>query len=206
MSRDDTESEESPDGLGRRIRRLRQARGLNLGELGRQASVSRTALYQLERGQIERPHAATIDRLASALGVEPNALWGETRDVVEVGNSQLAQRIDEELRTNPAVRVAREDHPEWFLGWSETDWLQLASARGTGGELTEAGVRREAERISRRREVLKRAELLMATHLADSLSTIVNALYETIQVADSPKPSTVPSSLQSVEEWEEKGA
>ncbi|MBX3450370.1 MAG: helix-turn-helix transcriptional regulator [Planctomycetaceae bacterium] len=206
MSRENLENERSPDRIGGRIRRLRQARGLNVGELGRRASVSRTALYQLEKGQIERPHAATMDRLAAALGVEPNALWGEPRDALEVGNSLLAKRIDEELRTNPAVRLAREDHPEWFLGWSETDWLQLASARGTGGELTEAGVRREAERISRRREVLKRAELLMATHLADSLSTIVNALYETVQVADSPKPSTVPSSLQSVEEWEENGA
>lgn len=206
MSREDIENERSPDRIGGRIRRLRQARGLNVGELGRRASVSRTALYQLERGQIERPHAATMDRLAAVLGVEPNALWGESCDAVEVGNSLLAKRIDEELRTNPAVRRAREDHPEWFVGWSETDWLQLASARGTGGELTEAGVRREAERISRRREVLKRAELLMATHLADSLSTIVNALYETVQVADSPKPSAVPSSLQSVEEWEENGA
>lgn len=206
MSREDIESEDSSDRLGGRIRRLRQARGLNLGELGRRASVSRTTLHQLERGQIERPHAATMDRLASALGVEPNALWGEARDAVEVGNSPLALRIDEELRTNPAVRRARENHPEWFQGWSETDWLQLASARGTGGGLTDSGVRQLAGQISQRREVLKRAELILATHLADSLSTIVNALYETVQVADSPKPSAIPSSLQSVEEWEEKGA
>lgn len=206
MSDQDIASERSPDRIAERIRRLRQTQGLNLEELARRASVSRTTLHRLERGQIERPHAATMDRLAAVLGVEPNVLWGDIHDSVPVADSRLSKQIDQELRTNPAVRRARENHPEWFRGWSETDWMQLASARGTGGGLTDSGVRELAAEISQRREILKRAELILATHLADSLSTIVNALYETVQVADSPKPSTVPSSLQSVEEWEEKGA
>lgn len=203
MSDQDIESERSPDRIAERIRRLRQTQGLNLEELARRASVSRTTLHRLERGQIERPHAATMDRLAAVLGVEPNVLWGDIHDAVPVADSRLSRQIDQELRTNPAVRRARENHPEWFLGWSETDWLQLASARGTGGGLTDSGVRELAAEIRQRREILKRAELILATHLADSLSTIVNALYETVQVADSPKSSAVPSSLQSVDEPEE---
>jgi transcriptional regulator with XRE-family HTH domain len=63
--------------LGARVRWLRRERGLTLKALGAQAGLSHPFLSQLERG-LARPSLASIERIASALGVAVTALWAET--------------------------------------------------------------------------------------------------------------------------------
>lgn len=60
--------------LCRLIRNLRYAKGLGSEELAALARISRTALHQIESGRTEQPRAATLLKLARALGVAPEDL------------------------------------------------------------------------------------------------------------------------------------
>ena len=55
--------------LGRRVRNLREMRGLGLNELARTAKVSPGYLSQLESGQRDNPSVEVLHRLAAALNV-----------------------------------------------------------------------------------------------------------------------------------------
>lgn len=57
-----------PPRVGQTLASLRQARGLSLDELSRQAGVSKSMLSQIERNQAN-PTVAVVWRLANALGV-----------------------------------------------------------------------------------------------------------------------------------------
>src|SRR5262249_34809810 len=55
--------------LSRRIRDFRYAKGWGPDELASRAKISRTALYQIERGSTSKPQAGTLRRISRALGV-----------------------------------------------------------------------------------------------------------------------------------------
>jgi transcriptional regulator with XRE-family HTH domain len=60
--------------LSKLVRDLRFAKGWGPDELANRAKISRTALYQIERGTTSRPQAATLSRISQALGIPPEAL------------------------------------------------------------------------------------------------------------------------------------
>lgn len=60
--------------LSKRIRDLRYARGWGPDELASRAKISRTALYQIERGNTSKPQASTLRRISRALGVPLESL------------------------------------------------------------------------------------------------------------------------------------
>lgn len=68
--------------LASRVRELRYTKGWGPDDLAERAKISRTALYHLETGRTERPQAATLRRLARALGVTPEELLREGEGVV----------------------------------------------------------------------------------------------------------------------------
>src|SRR6516164_4362995 len=55
--------------LAKRIRDLRYSKGWGPDELAGRAKISRTALYQIERGNTSKPQASTLRRISRALGV-----------------------------------------------------------------------------------------------------------------------------------------
>src|SRR4051812_40836183 len=63
--------------LSKQIRDLRYAKGWGPDDLASRARISRTALYQIESGKTELPHAATLRRIARALSVTPEELMHE---------------------------------------------------------------------------------------------------------------------------------
>jgi transcriptional regulator with XRE-family HTH domain len=65
-----------PPRVGDRLAQLRQAKGLSLDELSRQAGVSKSMLSQIERAQAN-PTIAVVWRLANALGVDMGSLLGD---------------------------------------------------------------------------------------------------------------------------------
>ncbi len=71
--------------LAQRIRDQRYAKGWGPDELASRASISRTALYQIESGKTEQPRAATLRRIAQALDIPTEALLGAHLGVVSVG-------------------------------------------------------------------------------------------------------------------------
>ena len=66
--------------IGPRIRRLREERGWSLTELAERAGISRSYLYQIERGE-STPTQEKIDQLAKALGALPSELFGEAPSI-----------------------------------------------------------------------------------------------------------------------------
>lgn len=75
--------------LAKRIRDLRYAKGWGPDELASRAKISRTALYQIERGNTSKPQAGTLRRISRALGVpleillDSTPLLGETNEPEE---------------------------------------------------------------------------------------------------------------------------
>ncbi len=63
--------------LSQRVREYRYAKGWGPDELAGRASISRTALYQIETGKTEVPRAGTLRRIAEALDVPLELLVGQ---------------------------------------------------------------------------------------------------------------------------------
>jgi transcriptional regulator with XRE-family HTH domain len=80
--------------LARRIRRLRDERGLTLDALAERAGVSRSMISLVERGE-SSPTAAVLDRLSAGLGVT------------------LASLFSDEPRPDAAPVARREHQPVW---------------------------------------------------------------------------------------------
>lgn len=77
--------------LSKRVRELRYAKGWGPDDLAARAKISRTALYQIENGKTEMPHAATLRRIAQALGTSPETLLSEPERTPESGGSPSLQ-------------------------------------------------------------------------------------------------------------------
>src|SRR4051794_17869236 len=70
----------TPRSLAQRIRDCRYTKGWGPDELASRASISRTALYQIESGKTELPRAGTLQRIALALDVSMESLLGYEED------------------------------------------------------------------------------------------------------------------------------
>jgi transcriptional regulator with XRE-family HTH domain len=91
--------------VANQIRQLRYSKGWSPDDLAARAHISRTALYQIENGKTGLPRAATLRRLAEALGVQPEKLVEiRERDTPDQA-SVLAQRTESKdvkpSRTDP---------------------------------------------------------------------------------------------------------
>ncbi len=71
--------------LAQRVRDQRYAKGWGPDELASRASISRTALYQIESGKTEQPRAATLRRIAQALDIPTEVLIGAHLGMVSGG-------------------------------------------------------------------------------------------------------------------------
>src|SRR3954465_448507 len=83
--------------LAKRIRDCRYAKGWGPDELALRAEISRTALYQIERGKTETPRAGTLRRIARALDVSLDALLDNPSwNIATVATADLAVEPDGE--------------------------------------------------------------------------------------------------------------
>jgi transcriptional regulator with XRE-family HTH domain len=74
--------------LAKRIRDLRYAKGWGPDELANRAKISRTALYQIERGNTSKPQAGTLRRISRALGVPLEILLDSTPLLADGGEAE----------------------------------------------------------------------------------------------------------------------
>jgi predicted RNase H-like HicB family nuclease/DNA-binding Xre family transcriptional regulator len=68
------EEEAIMEGIGERVRYHRGQAGLTQEMLAGKAGISTAALVRLEGGEVRRPQAGTLTKLAVALGVDPASL------------------------------------------------------------------------------------------------------------------------------------
>jgi transcriptional regulator with XRE-family HTH domain len=88
--------------LSRRIRDLRYAKGWGPDELASRAKISRTALYQIERGNTCKPQAGTLRRISRALGVPLEILL----ESAPVSSGTASVPVTSAMMTNPTTLVA----------------------------------------------------------------------------------------------------
>lgn len=168
--------------VGQRIRSARLKQGWNQLELAARAHVSRTTLYQLERGAIASPHLATLHRLAKALEIPVSWLNADELPQSFPPPLATADARDFDRQTNPCVEVVSAQFPDVFAGFTAADWDELYSTFGAGGALTEEGVLAAAQVIAGKRETLRRVSLLLETHLAEPTKAMVDSLFALIEV------------------------
>ena len=109
--------------LAKRIRDLRYSKGWGPDELANRAKISRTALYQIERGNTSKPQAGTLRRISRALGVPLEILLDSTPVLSE---SHGVFRGD----VGAKLAVPRDDEPE--------QRPPVRSRGGSGGEVPDA--------------------------------------------------------------------
>ncbi len=66
----------APSAMGRRIKRLREAKGLSQRSLAAKATVTQGLIHQLETGKVQDVRSQAVVKLAKALGVPVTELLG----------------------------------------------------------------------------------------------------------------------------------
>ena len=102
--------------LSTRIRDLRYAKGWGPDELANRAKISRTALYQIERGSTSKPQAGTLRRISRALGVPPEALLTSASDSRGIATAaQSGAQTAAATATPLASRIPSSDRAEELI-------------------------------------------------------------------------------------------
>ncbi|WP_146371974.1 helix-turn-helix domain-containing protein [Symmachiella macrocystis] len=175
--------------LSVRLQAFRMRKGWNMDRLSEVAGVSRTTVYHLERGDIAKPRASTLYKLAVALEIDPHELSPDAMPVDASGPGwppgEAQQRGDPrtkfDLRTNPCIKAAYRGAAAHFTGWSQQEWDELYSTFGVGGPLTEQGVLEIARKINRKRETIHQLQVVLETHHADVAAGLIANLYRLVQ-------------------------
>ena len=81
--------------IARKLRELREQRGMSLRDLAKKAGVSQTAVWHIEAGKTEKPSAETLQKLARALGVNVYYFLDEDR-TLHKGN--LPEWLSDEVK------------------------------------------------------------------------------------------------------------
>ncbi|MEQ8211969.1 MAG: helix-turn-helix transcriptional regulator [Lacipirellulaceae bacterium] len=165
--------------FGANIRRLMARFDMTFADVVEATGLDERTLRSLLRDQT-RPHARTIHKLATGLGISTDELFREP--------SRAAEQAAFDRATNPTAAATIEKHPEMFAGWTAEQFDELYSHRGVGGELTEEGTLALAESMNQRRELLNQAALLLETDQADLLRDFIGMLYERASAVDGTTP------------------
>lgn len=100
--------------LGKRIRGLREARGMSAAELSRAVGIKQPSLWEIENGETKSLRADTLMRLAAALRTNPVFLWS--------GRGNPLEQIDPNLEEAEAVATFRRLTPS-----NRTAWLAIGA-------------------------------------------------------------------------------
>lgn len=163
------------------LRRLMARDGLTVEMLIDRTRLNRRTIKSLLQGRATRPHAKTLNRLATGLDVCVDELFQNP--------STLAQR-QFDRQTNPAVDELAARQPQLFAGWTREDFDELYSRVGTGGALTITGARQVAEAMNHKRQLQAKISLLLESSEADLLESLVEALYRRVLVDDDTQTMT----------------
>jgi len=63
------------------IKQLRERKGMSVSDLASAANVSETTIYAIESSRNSHPSTATLEKIATALGVKIPHLWGRVEIV-----------------------------------------------------------------------------------------------------------------------------
>lgn len=148
--------------LSKRIRDLRYAKGWGPDELASRAKISRTALYQIERGNTSKPQAGTLRRISRALGVPLESL---------LDRAPLAhEEVSPEFAGVPVMSTAGPPPP--------TMTAPVHSPAPAPGS-----VRPSSDRAA---ELLEKFQILLASPMAEGIARIVEESFRLLPIIPPP--------------------
>jgi transcriptional regulator with XRE-family HTH domain len=155
------------------LQRLMARFGLTFDDVVKATDLNERTIKAILNGSRNKPQPRTLHKLARGLGVPADELFQ---------NPSLLARRSFDRQTNPMVDQVAAEHPEWFEGWTETDFEEAYSRMGMGGALTAEGAREVVCEMNRKRTVQEKVSVLMETGEADLLANIVETLYQRVAV------------------------
>jgi len=154
------------------VRRLMARSGLTLQQVVAATGLHQRTVKAILNGK-HKPHARTLHRLATGLGVPSDELFQHP--------SLLTHRLFDR-HTNPLVDEVVRAHPQLFERWSQADFEELYSRFGTGGALTADGATEIVRAMNQKREVHHKVAMLLESGEAPLLIGFVDLLYQKILV------------------------
>jgi transcriptional regulator with XRE-family HTH domain len=149
------------------LRRIMARDNLTFEQVVTATELDERTLRSLARGTTN-PHARTLHKLAQGLGVSSDELFHT------VGSS-ASRRFDR--AANSLVQGIVHEHSRLFKNWSESDFDELYSRFGTGGQLTESGVLSAAKLMNAKRDLYRQVSVILESSEAELLSGFVELLY-----------------------------
>jgi transcriptional regulator with XRE-family HTH domain len=175
------------DGLAAKIARLVEERGWNQEDFARITKLNRQTVRQILLNQGRKPHNATVQACAKALGLTVGELRTLPVDrLLPRMHGQRPAEGDETLRR----LYERATHPE-LLAWLERNAdraRQLTAPEieellelQENGSLPAIGVERWIELIERRRRLVEQVRAITRTEYLAFLEQVVALLYDRVQ-------------------------
>ncbi len=155
---------------GANVRRLMARLNLTLQDVVEASDLDERTVRSILQG-VTRPHARTLHKLATGLGVEADELFQDLSHT---------HRASFDRATNPAVSAAIDADPQRFADWTPAEFEELFSRMAVGGELTEEGVLTSAEAINSRRQLMSQIAVILESGEADHLREFVAMLYHRV--------------------------
>ena len=180
---------------GQRLRR-----GWTREELARKAGLSRTTLFYLERGGTQQPRLSTLKRLAETLELDFQELMEQSlaarppadlspsldpRDSPVPARSDLRLSPEFDRKTNPVIDQVLAESPALFQEFTSSDWEELYDGMRMDEAISAHGVRDQAVRITRKKQLIRKLEVLLQTHFSEITAALLETLYQQIQASSS---------------------
>jgi transcriptional regulator with XRE-family HTH domain len=176
--------------LSQRVRDFRYSKGWGPDELASRASISRTALYQIESGKTELPRAGTLRRIALALDVPMESLLGHGESeaagpgMLPASSSRRARKPGEWIPAEggplnvPASRIGFSAGP---VATVEPDDARFAVAAQNVAAPVYAG----GTSSTREHELARKLQELLASPLGEGVATIIEESYRMLPMIQS---------------------
>lgn len=177
----------STDALAAKIARLVEERGWNQEDFARITKLNRQTIRQILLGQGRKPHNATVQACAKALGLAVHELRslpleqlvlrirGQTADDDDPTFQRLLEGAEQ-----PDLRAWLERNNERARRLTPNEIDELLSLQEQGGAINAIGVERFVELLERKRALLDRIRILAGTEYLNLLEQLTEVLYERI--------------------------
>jgi transcriptional regulator with XRE-family HTH domain len=153
--------------VARNLRRLMAQECMTFEEVVEASGLDERTVRALARAA-NNPHARTLHKLASGLGVAIDELLRST-------DRLSSRRFDR--ATNSLIDGIVTTNPNLFANWCDGDFDELYSRFGVGGHLTESGVLAEAQAMNIKRDICRRVNVVLESGEAELLRGFVELLY-----------------------------
>lgn len=175
------------DDLAPKIARLVEERGWNQEDFARITKLNRQTVRQILLGQGRKPHNATVQACAKALGLSVNELRALPLEKLLPrmhgtaalnGDAALARLV--EGAENPELLAWLDRNAERASGLSSSDIDEMLALQEQGSAMTAIGVERFVELLERKRELVHRVKVLAGTEYLDLIERFVEVLYHKV--------------------------